>query len=288
MGSKKLWSKGTLWMVAAALFILFAASGALAADCRAVIENFYAEPAIVASGETTMLYWKVTNATAIEIIGIEKEPEEMLPLEGSLEVWPMVTTSYIVIAHGFDGNAVSKSVTVNVGLKGEVSIDYFKASATQVNVNDTVTLLWKAHNAESVRVLGISEKDDECVRPIEGSIEVWPLETTTYLLEATGYNGEITSASITVNVKEVTVTEPKILTFTASKTTISRGDLALLTWTTENAVKCKLTTDDGGVLLNRPANGSIAVTPNKTKTFTLTAYDADGKQAQASLTIIVK
>jgi plastocyanin len=277
-----------LWLLTVTLLFLFTAGGALADNPRAVIESFYAEPVIVNSGETTVLHWKVTNASAIEIIGIGREPQEILSMEGSLEVWPMVATSYTLIAHGFDGNTVSKSVTINVGLKGEVGIDYFKASASQVNVNDTVTLSWKAHKAVNVRILGISKKDDECVRPIEGGIEVWPIETTTYLLEATGYKGEISSASTTVNVKGGTVSEPEILTFTASKTTISRGDLVTLTWTTMNVVKCKLTTNDGAVLVNRPANGSISVTPNQTKTFTLTAYGADGRKVQSSLTIIVQ
>jgi hypothetical protein len=287
MRSKKLWSKGTLCLLTVALLLLFAVGGALADNSGAVIESFYAGPVIVDSGKTTVLHWKVTNATAIEIIGINQEPQEMLPLEGSAEVWPMVATSYILIAHGFDGNAVSKSVTVSVGLKGEVGIDYFKASSSYVNIYEPATLSWRAHNAKSVRLLGIDGKLEELVSP-EGSMQVWPIKTTTYVLEATGYNGETTIASITVNVKGGTVSKPEILTFTASKTTISHGYLVTLTWTTKNVVKCKLTTNDGAVLQNRPANGSISVTPNQTKTFTLTAYGADGREVQSSLTIIVQ
>ncbi|MGD8400038.1 MAG: hypothetical protein PVH64_03755, partial [Bacillota bacterium] len=166
-------------------------------------------------------------------------------------------------------------------------IDYFKASATQIACGDTVTLSWKVNNGVSVRVLGISEKDDECVRYTEGSIQVWPIETTTYLLEATGKNGAIASAAVTVNVGTVVVTQPEILSFTASKYEIGRGDLVILTRKTANTIKCTLTTGKVSIT-NRPANGSIAVTPNKTKTFTLIAYDADNNQVQKSLTITVK
>jgi hypothetical protein len=286
----KLLGKGSLLLLVVLLLTILGASGVLAVDSKcnaATIESFYAVPAVVGSGETTVLHWKVTNASEIEIIGIERNPEEALPLEGSLEVWPLVTTSYILIAHGMDGYDISKSITVNVDIKGDVSIAYFNASATKVDSGQTVTLSWKVNNGVSTRIIGISAKDDECIRPIEGSIEVWPTETTTYLLEATGKNGEITSCSVTVNVGTTPVVEPKILSFKASKTEISRGELVILSWTTENVVKCSISTDNS-TITNRPANGSIAVTPNKTKTFTLTAYDTNNQQVQASVTITVK
>jgi uncharacterized cupredoxin-like copper-binding protein len=288
MTGKKLLGKGSLWLLVGLLLTMFGASGVLAANNHpATIETFYAAPAVVGSGETTVLYWKVTNASSIEIVGIERELEEALPLEGSLEVWPLITTSYVLIVHGTDGKDISKSVTVNVGLKGDARIDYFKASSTEIASGNTVTLSWMANNAESVRIIGISDKDDECIRPIIGSVDVWPTETTTYLLEATGKGGEITSAAVTVNVYTAPVLEPKILSFKASKTEVSKGELVILSWTTENAVKCSISTDNS-TISNRPANGSIAITPNKTKTFTLTAFDANNKQVKATLTITVK
>jgi hypothetical protein len=289
MTGMKLLRNGTLWLLTGVLLTLCAAGEVFAAQSKeaaATIESFYADPAVVGAGETATLHWKVTNASAIEILGIEKEPEE-LGLEDSLEVWPLTTTSYILIAHGLDGNAVSKAFTVNVDLKNDVNINYFKASATQIACGDLVTLSWKVSNGVSVRIIGISDKDDECVRSTEGSVLVWPTETTTYLLEATGANGAVASAAVTVNVGTVVVTEPEILSFTASKYEIGRGDLVILSWKTKNAIKCTLTTGSVSIT-NRPANGSIAVTPNKTKTFTLIAYDAADNQVEKSLTITVK
>lgn len=250
------------------------------------IVKFYAAPASVKAGETTTLYWKVTGASECEIVGIEKTPEENLPIEGSLEVWPMTTTSYVLIVYGLDGTIISQSVTVNVDASGAVKIQSFKASATQVAPYETVMLTWVVLNGKSVRVVGISPKGDEVICPIVGGIEVWPETTTTYLLEATGLNGEIASASITVNVKAPTL--PKILSFTASKSVITRGELVKLSWTTQDAVKCTITTSDGATLPNRPPNGSISVTPNTTKTYTLTAINANGNEVKASLVITVQ
>jgi hypothetical protein len=274
-----------LWLFVAVVLSLLSASMTLAAS-GPVIESFYSDTAVIESGNTVTLNWKVTNAAEIEIIGIEKGDEIDLPLEGSLEVWPMVTTSYVLIAHGLDGTVAAKSFTVNVGASGTVQIDYFKVTPLVVSPQQPILIAWRILNGVSTRILGISSKDDETIRPVEGSLEAYPEETTVYLLEATGVNGEVASMAIAVNVTQTAL--PKILSFTASKTVISKGEMITLSWTTENAVNCIIRTSDGAELPNRPPNGKIAVTPNKTKTFTLYAYNASGQEVWATLEIVVK
>lgn len=282
----KIFKVASLWLLIGIVLSLLSAGAALAATPGPVIESFSADNAVIKAGNTVTLRWKVTNAAEIEIIGIEKGDEIDLPLEGAIEVWPMTSTSYILIAYGLDGTVTAKSFTVNVGTSGAVKINYFKASPLTVSPMETVLLSWKITNGVSTRILGISPKDDEMIRPIEGSIEAWPEVTTVYIIEATGVKGEIASAAIAVNVKKPTL--PKILTFTASKTTVSKGEMITLAWTTENAVKCTIKTSSGAELTNRPPNGKIAVTISKTQAFTLYAYDASGQEAQARIEIIVK
>ncbi|HEY8464306.1 MAG TPA: hypothetical protein VIM29_09850 [Bacillota bacterium] len=287
MKGLKLLGKGTLCLLLGVMFTLFLANSVLASELvPAKIEKFVTDSPVIRSGATAKLYWKVSGASHIEIIGIEKSDELDLPLEGSIEVWPLTTTSYILVAYGLDGIVISKALTINVDVKGEVRIEYFKATSTQVTPGETVMLSWKVVNGTSVRVIGISPKDDEFLRPIEGATEAWPETTTTYLLEAIGYKGEVTSAAITVNVKDAP--KPQILSFTASKTEIRRGDMITLNWKTENVVGCEIVTSSGAKLPNRPPNGSIAVTPNTTTTFTLIARDATGAEAKAEVTITVK
>lgn len=281
----KLFRMVGLWLLVGVVLSLLTAGGALAAS-GPVIESFYADPGVIQSGNTVMLNWKVTNAAEIEIIGIEKGDEIELPLEGSIETWPMVTTSYVLIAHGLDGTVAAKSFTVNVGTSGTVKIDYFKVTPLVVAPKQPVLLAWRIVNGVSTRILGISPKEDEVARPVEGSLQAYPEESTVYLLEATGVKGEVASVAVAVNVTKPVL--PKILTFTASKTKITKGEMIVLSWTTENAVTCTIKTSDGAELPNRPPNGKIAVTPNATKTFTLYAYNANGQETWANLEIVVK
>jgi plastocyanin len=276
----------SLWLLVGIALSVLSADAALGATSGPVIESFSADNLVVKAGNTVTLQWKVTNAAEIEIIGIEKGDEIALPLEGSIETWPLTTTSYVLIAYGLDGTVAAKSLTVNVGTRGTVKIDYFKASPLTVSPMQTVLLSWKITNGVSTRILGLSPKDDEMIRPIEGSIEAWPEVTTVYILEATGVKGEIASAAVAVNVTNPTL--PQILSFTASKTTVSKGEMITLTWSTKNAVTCTIKTSSGAELTNRPPSGKIAVTISKTLTFTLYAYDASGQEAQASIKIIVK
>ncbi len=283
MNGKKLMQLCSLWLVVGILLYLFSC-GAVYAAGETTINYFSATPAVVKSGETVTLTWKTTNVAKIQILGIEREPEEGLPLTGTLEVWPLATTSYVLIAYGTNGSVVSKSFTVNVDVTGTVKIDFFKSDKTTVNPGETVILSWRVLNGKNTRIIGI-EHEDECIRPIEGNVEVWPLKTTTYVLIANGINGEIASASITVNVKEPS--KPEILSFTSSKTVITKGEMITLSWTTKNAVSCRIETNMGHKIPNRPPNGSISTTPNKTLDFTLIAIDAAGNETKQTITITV-
>ncbi|NLL72908.1 MAG: hypothetical protein GX237_05215 [Clostridiales bacterium] len=325
------------------------------------INEFNVSEKNVSIGDTVILTWDVEDATSIKILGLEKEEEDKLPLSGSLEAWPMATTTYVLIATG-EGGTSSSSVTVNVDKVGDVSIDSFNVSAEKVLLGDTVNLSWKTSNASMVTILGL-EKEEEDQLPLCGSIEAWPMATTTYIIQATGYNGEVVSKAITVNIvdclpavinsftvsseeiyegntvtlewdvtdavsvkindtevdssgamdvtpvetttyvlsataadgqvvsESITVTVisgPRIISFDASATTVSKGKLVTLTWTTENATECVILTDDGIKLPNRPINGQISVTPNKTRTYTLVAYNDNQITDQKSITITVK
>lgn len=283
MNGRKFMQLCSLWLVVGLVLTLFSC-GAVFAAGEPKIDYFYATPALVKAGETVTLKWKTTNVSRVEIIGLEKQ-EELLTT-GELEVWPLTTTSYVLIAYGTNDTVISKAFTVNVGVTGTVKISYFKSDKTIVAPGQTVKLSWAILNGKSAKIIGI-EHGDETVNPVSGDLEVWPLKTTTYILEATGMNGEVQSASVTINVKEDT-SNPEILSFVSTKYTISKGEMITLSWTTKNAVSCKIVTSSGQTLPNRPPNGSISLTPNSTTTFTLIAVDAKGNEAKKSLTITVK
>lgn len=346
---------------------LSASAASYAPPAAPVINYFTSSAASVEMGDTVTLSWDVQNAESIEIIGIEKLPEE-LPMKGTLEAWPLASTTYVLNAYGANGTMTSATVDVNVGAQGAVEIVEFKASATQVESGTPVTLSWKLLNAKSIEIIGLEKLPEKEIPVTEGSLEAWPMATTTYVLQAVGFKGEIVSKSLTVtivdkpvsidsltiNPAEITLGEaatiswkasnavkvnisgitgdlsaegsaqvkpteagtktytvtavgqngdvatksvnlvvkqkivPKIIKFEATKTEVSRGTLVKLSWETENADGCMIVTSDGLRLLNRPANGSISLTPNVTRTYTLIAYDGQQNTVEKDITIVVK
>jgi plastocyanin len=251
------------------------------------INSFSSSATNINSGETVTLKWSTTGASSVEIIGKDnvKVGEAQLPLSGTVEVWPTVSTTYTLTAYSPNGKSTSKSLVVNVGSFNDASITSFSVSSQKVNPGDTVTLSWTTQNAVSVNIIGI-EKTGEADLAVNGSIEVWPLNTTTYTLEAVGSNGSKVMRSITVTVN--TPSYLSITSFIASSTTVNKGSLVTLSWTTQNASNVKIKTSLGQELPNRPASGSISVTPNQSITYTLIAYDYSGYEVSKSVTVTVK
>lgn len=280
-------SKGILFLAVSLVLTFMMAVSALAAP---VIEKYAVSSTSVQSGETVKLSWKVTGASEVAIYGIEKEVE--LQAEGSMEVWPLTSTSYVLVAYGTDGVITSKSLSVNVDAKAGVKIDSFTAAPTQVQSGQTVRLTWKVTNGKNTRIIGIDSecrKTSELTNQTSGIVEVWPLTTTTYLLEATGLNGEISSSAITVNVvKTIPTTRPEILSFTVNKTTVRKGELVTLAWRTKNAIICSIETSTGKKLVGSPIIGFLPVTVSTSTTFTLTAYDLKGNTAVSKVSVTVK
>ena len=75
------------------------------------------------------------------------------------------------------------------------------------------------------------------------------------------------------------------MSFTAQPETIVAGESVALRWDLINAVRAEI---DNGVGRIDPKQGEIAVSPTATTTYTLTAYDAEGRPAQAKVTITVE
>jgi hypothetical protein len=244
------------------------------------VDYFKASEMEVVSGDTFQLSWKTTNAKRVSIIGIEKGSEDSLPLEGSLEVLPTATTTYVLRAEGNNGEEASGSVTVNVIPGERAAIQSFTASKTEITKGETVTLKWNVAHAQSISI----KKEAEANLSANGTLDVRPTADTTYVLEAVGTDKVVVTQSITVKVLD----GPKITSFKATELSVTKGKLVTLSWTTTNATGCQLVTSDGITVKNRLANGSLSITPNKTKKYTLIAYDDKGRKDELTITITVK
>lgn len=140
----------------------------------------------------------------------------------------------------------------------------FAANPTSIAAGQTSTLTWTTTDASAVLIdHGIGTK------PVNGSQQVQPAETTTYMLTATGPGGTRT-ATVTVTV----VPAPTIV-FTATPPTTLPGGNVKLEWQVFDATLVTLDPDLGV----QPLFGSVTVSPKATTTYTLTATGVGGTRA---------
>lgn len=153
----------------------------------------------------------------------------------------------------------------------------FTASKKSIVKGESSTLTWTTSNATSAQL-------SPPLTPVavNGTRVVSPTATTTYTLTAHNSVGQTAEKSLTITVQAPG--PPEIITFTASPSTVAKGENTTLTWTTKNATKVWLAPPGGNVAVN----GSFTYTVTKPTTFTLTASGPGGPDAQRTLTVSVQ
>lgn len=234
------------------------------------VSSFTATPRTIMQGESAMLSWATTDADEVEIdngVGFQDA-------QGSLEVFPEVTTTYRLVARRGTQISQPSEVTVVVASGNQPFIRTFTASPMTIQQGEEVTLAWEAENSDRVTIdNGIGQQ------PVIGSVTARPGQSTTYTITAVGPGGQA-NASVTVTV--IAAGDPEITRFEASPRTIAPGMQAELSWETENAEGVEI---DNGIGA-QAAKDSIFVNPSQTTTYTLTAF-GNGTQVTAQTTVTV-
>jgi len=237
------------------------------------IKEFSVSQEEVTPGAIVLLSWNVPEALNVNINELTQKD---LPSDGTVEINPYVTTKYTLEATGLDGSFVSREITVRVK---EALITDFSADKEEVYCGESVVLSWDTCYFKSIKIVNLENKN----LPLFGSEVVKPTGTTTYILEATAYDGTLKSKEITVRIKKVSINN-----FAADKSIISKGEMVKISWSTQNAQSCSIITNLGNKLINRQQNGMIAVTPNKNTTYQLIAADKMGNEVKKSVDIIIQ
>lgn len=226
---------------------------------------FSANPTSINTGQSATLTWTTTNATSVTIdngIGAQA-------LSGSFLVNPSSTTTYTLTASGASGTRTA-TATVTVSTPGIPQVT-FSASPSVIAAGGTATLTWSTSNATSVSIdNGIG------VKPLNGSAQVNPAQTTTYKLTATGSGGSRTATTT------VTIAAPPTIVFTATPPAVLPGGSVQLAWQVLDATLVTIDPDLGA----QPFAGSITVTPKGTTTYVLTAAGIGGTRV-ASVTVVI-
>jgi len=244
------------------------------------IEEFVAQPAQFTAGETTTLSWIVRNADTVLIepgLG-EFDPNKTR----SVQVQPQTTTTYRLIARNRYGEQMREVVVIvqNAPEPPAPVITRFYAEPTQIKRGEAVLLRWEVQNATE---LILTPPGGQKLDPAMPGFEHRPSRTTEYELIARNAVGK--SVSKKVKVEVIDPSQAQILSFTAQAETITAGESVALRWEIVNAIRAEI---DNGVGRIDPKQGEITVSPTATTTYTLTAYDAEGRPAQAKVTITVE
>jgi hypothetical protein len=235
---------------------------------------FQATPSQIAPGGTSTLNWVVQNATTVTIA---PAPGAVSATSGQTVVTPSATTTYTLTATGPAGTVTATAVvTVTATPIVSPQIVRFDASPLTIQPGQSSTLSWATNNATTVTISGGVGS-----QPLQGSASTGPLTaTTTYTLTATNASGSVT-APITVTVAPNTI--PQVVVFSASPQTITAGQSSQLCWQVNGATTINIS---NGVGSNLAANACVAVSPQTTTTYTLSATNATGN-IQASVTVNV-
>ncbi len=150
-----------------------------------------------------------------------------------------------------------------------------------------VTLRWTTENALSGQILANGEVVVEKVWPLsEGQIDRVVTEATAFELVVQGDGGREDRKTVQVTLGEDV---PVIVNFEAVPPEIKRGEVTVLRWKTENAKSVEVR-DANGTALDllgaRPDEGTVAVRPLSTTTYTLVATK-DEASVQETLTVNV-
>jgi phosphatidylinositol-3-phosphatase len=165
-----------------------------AAQQKAPTISFAAQPGTVASGASTVLSWKTSNANSVSISGVGT-----VPASGSLSVTPTVTTTYTATATGPGGKTESTTVvTVTGSNQNPPPTVSFSAQPSSIVAGASAVLSWTTSNATSVSIAGLGSFG------ANGSATVTPGTTTTYTATAQGAGGT-TNASTSVTVSQTGV-----------------------------------------------------------------------------------
>ncbi len=160
-------------------------------------------------------------------------------------------------------------------------INSFDADDYSIDDGDSARLSWDTTDCDYVTLTDVSGNLDP-----NDSRTVWPSNTRTYTLRAYDFNGNLDDTdTLTITVDDNNNNDTcDIDSFSASPSTITRGNSATLRWYTSGDVDYVTISGLSG---DRSDDGSVTVSPYSTTTYTLRAYCANGNTRTDSETVYV-
>ena len=230
------------------------------------ILTFTSSPMNISLGQSSTLSWQTDGAETVELSGTGP-----VATNGSQSVSPTVTTTYTLTVRTKFGD-VTANTTVQVTPPTAPRVLRFTAAPQSIVLGDAATLLWSVEGATDVSISTIGVVGNN------GTFNVVPTGTTTYVLTARNQSGEAVTAETTVTVSR----PPAIISFKATPETTRPGGEVTLSWVTENTTNVSIS-GVGTVA----GSGSVIVKPTATTAYTLTASGARTTLTQQLIVTVV-
>lgn len=227
---------------------------------------FKSERQKISRGETLNLRWETANAVKVSL-----NPLGSVEVSGERPVRPADTTEYELVATNRVGKSVRKTIAVQVEVSLE--IESLKADRQRIGPKDKTAIHWRTSGAERVELMPFGEVD------LSGSKSVSPDKTTTYELVATSSAGAKINRSVTIEVG----CPPNIDKFWADSDRIKQGAATYLRWNTSCADGVAIDPLDK----NLKPDGSRMVSPDKTTSYILIAWNSEKQVIRQKVTITV-
>ncbi len=198
----------------------------------ATIFSFKASAGVVTKGAKITLDWNTADAQTVEIdqVGVGLVSGIDNKSIGTAEVTIHAASLFVLSA--INARGAKATALVTVGVEGGTGKASFAAVPGLIAAGESATLVWNAPGAKSIRVtpMGGSTLDLKGQGDL-GTIEVKPLVTTVYTLNADGSE------------KQATVkVSARLSSFTASKSIALPAELVTVSWKTAGATKVIVST----------------------------------------------
>jgi parallel beta-helix repeat protein len=225
-----------------------------------------ANPANIASGQSSTLTWSSTNATSCTGTGFTASGTS-----GTATVSPTATQTYSITCTGTSGNATA-SATVSV-----VSVSQNGATATP----GTGTLTDSALNTWAITTGGVITENGVISAGTANVILILWYNNAIYQKNSAGgwwqWLGTAWSAPLSGDPRGTSPT----VTLTTNPTSITSGQSSTLTWSSTNATSCT-----GTGFTASGTSGTATVSPTATQTYSISCTGSGGSTS-ASATVTV-
>ncbi len=232
--------------------------------------DIWASDTHITDGESTTLTWNSDNAVSASLSSVGSVNEN-----GSRVVWPNMTKTYTLTVWNDSGESAQCRVTITVEEDDDNDEDpscWIDANPGSVEYGEGTNLTWDSDNASSASISSIGSVSTSGNRWV-GAL----YNDKTYTLTVRNDSGETAQCSTTVEVDEEDDSdndEPSCWIH-ANPSSIDSDENAYLTWNSSDASSASLSSV-GSV----GTSGSYSVSPDYTRTYTLTVYGSNGESAQ--------